>query len=94
VTGFDADHDYFEFSTALVGGNPIHFIGNGDAAPPLGQEATFDANGSAEARLANIGGLQVLQIDVNGDGQMTGNDMEIALQNLIHTLHDGNFLLV
>ena len=94
VTGFDADHDVFEFSSALAGGNPIHFIGNGDAAPPLGQEAAFDVNGSAEARLANIGGLQVLQIDLNGDGQINGNDMEIALPTLTHTLHDGNFLLV
>jgi len=36
----------------------------------------------------------VLQIDLNGDGQINGNDMEIALPTLTHTLHDGNFLLV
>jgi hypothetical protein len=94
VTGFDADHDAFEFFTALVGGQPVHFIGNGDAAPPLGEEAAFDANGSPEARLANIGGLQVLQIDLNGDGQINGSDMEIALPGLSHTLHDSNFMLV
>jgi Ca2+-binding RTX toxin-like protein len=94
VTGFDAGHDYFEFPSAMVGGTPIHFIGNGDAAPPLGQEVGFDGNGAVEARLASVGGLQVLQIDVNGNGQIDGNDMEIALPNLTHILNDTNFLLV
>jgi len=94
VTGFDASQDFFDFSSAIASVGAIHFIGSGDVAPAQGFEAHFDANGSAEARLANIGGIQVLQIDLNGDGQINAGDMEIALPGLTHTLHDGNFLLI
>jgi hypothetical protein len=89
VTGFDAGHDAFEFSSAVVSG-PIHFIGDGNGPIPLGGETAFDGNG-AEARLANVGGLTVLQVDTNGD--MTA-DIEVQLNGLVGPLHDGNFLLV
>jgi hypothetical protein len=56
----------------------------------LGGWADSSTGNGEEAHLADIGG----QIDVNGDGQIGSNDMEIQLVNLTGTLHDNNFLLV
>ena len=53
----------------------------------------FDGGEHSSAHLAVNGGQTTLQIDVNGDGQITSADMEIQLVNLTGTLHDGNFLL-
>ena len=55
--------------------------------------SAFHGGGVSEARLDVFGGVTTLQIDVNGDGQMSANDMSIELQNLATTLHSSNFLL-
>jgi hypothetical protein len=34
-----------------------------------------------------------LQIDVDGDGQMGANDIEVHLTNYAGTLHDSNFII-
>ena len=60
-----------------------HFVGT----------AGFDGGGLSEANLVNVGGVTVLQIDVDGDGQMTSHDMAIQLANLTGTLQDHNFML-
>ena len=57
---------------------------------------TFDGTAQApqsEARVDNSGGNATLQIDVNGDGVMDANDVEIHLTNYVGTLHDSNFIL-
>ena len=65
---------------------PIHFV----------DTAGFDgtaASPQSEARVDTTGGNATLQIDVNGDGVMDANDIEIHLTNYTGTLHDANFLL-
>jgi hypothetical protein len=46
---------------------------------------------NSKAGLDDFGGVTVQQIDVDGDGQMGGNDMEIALNNLNGPLGNWNF---
>ncbi len=86
ITNFDADHDTFKFD-GMMGANgfasAVHFVGT----------AGFDGGGLSEANLVNVGGVTVLQIDVDGDGQMTSHDMAIQLANLTGTLQDHNFML-
>jgi hypothetical protein len=54
----------------------------------------FAGSGQASAHLQNLApGDDLLQIDIDGDGQMTSNDMDISLTNLTGTLHNSNFLL-
>ena len=77
ITGFDASNDAFRFSGIAGLNAPISFVTN------------FGATLAPEARLQG----NLLQIDVNGDGQMTAVDMEIQLVNLTGTLSDLNFLL-
>ena len=48
-------------------------------------------SGGPEARFANIGGLDVVQIDTNGDGTA---DLEVQVNGLTGTLHDSNFFVV
>ncbi|MEH2565236.1 hypothetical protein V1289_004863 [Bradyrhizobium sp. AZCC 2289] len=91
ILNFNADSDTFTF-TGMSGSNgftgPIHFV----------DTAAFDGSvGSPhfEARLdAVMGGTATLQIDVNGDGVMDANDIEIHLTNYTGTLHDSNFLVI
>ena len=84
VTNFDVGSDSFTFN-GLGGANgfasEIHFVGTDGFG-----------GGQSEARLANSGGT--LQIDVDGNGLMDGNDMEIQLVTPIGTLTDSNFHLV
>jgi hypothetical protein len=103
VTGFDASQDHFVFDgmlqsgTNITGfrGGSIDFIGAGNGPIAMGGEAAFTGGGDqSEARLANIGGLLVVQIDVDGDGSMTVNDMEVQVTGLTGILNDSNFLLV
>lgn len=103
VTDFDANADQFVFigmnesETNVNGfrGGSIDFIGAGDGPIAVGGEVAFTGGGDqSEARLANIGGTMVLQIDVDGDAQMGGNDIEIQLVNHTGILSDSNFLLV
>ena len=56
--------------------------------------STVRATPHVEAMLTNIGGLNVLQIDVNGDGVIGAGDMEIVLNGLTGTLTDANFSVV
>ena len=86
-----------ESQTNVTGfrGGSIDFIGAGEGPIATGDEVVFTGGGDqSEARLANIGGLMVLQIDVDGDAQMGANDMEIQLVNHNGILSDSNFLLV
>jgi Ca2+-binding RTX toxin-like protein len=86
IINFDAAHDTFSFTgMGGAGGfaSAIHFVGT----------AGFDGGGQSEAHLVVNGPLTTLQIDVNGDGQMTSADVEIQLANLNGTLNDANFLL-
>jgi hypothetical protein len=65
---------------------PVHFV----------DTAAFDGSAGSphsEARVDQSGGNATLQIDVNGNGVMDGNDIEIHLANYTGTLHDQNFLL-
>ena len=90
VVNFDAGHDAFIFDHMTGGANgltgPITFVGSngfdGTAAAP-----------QSEARLDTVGGVTTLQIDVNGDGVMGANDIEIHLVNLTGTLTNSNFIL-
>jgi VCBS repeat-containing protein len=90
IFNFNAASDTFTF-TGMSGPNgftgPIHFV----------DTAAFDGSAGSphsEARLdAAAGGNATLQVDVNGDGVMDANDIEIHLTNYTGTLHDSNFLL-
>jgi hypothetical protein len=83
VTGFDADHDQFVFDgiAGMSSSQQVHFI----AGP------NFSNSGDPEAMLANIGGLDVVQVDTNGDGTA---DLEVQVNGLTGTLHDTNFFVV
>ena len=99
ITDFDAAEDLFIFQGMEGGtgfrGGPIDFIGAGNGPIAMGGEAPFSGGGdNSEARLANVGGFTVLQIDVDGDAVIGLNDMEIQLTNLTGPLGDGNFLLL
>jgi hypothetical protein len=103
VTSVDAGQDHFVFDGMLQSpsnitgfrGGSIDFIGAGNGPIPMGTEAAFTGGGDqSEARLVDAGGLLVLQIDVDADGAMTVNDMEIQLVGLTGILNDSNFLLV
>src|SRR5262249_2274543 len=62
---------------------PLHFIGT---------NAMFHGNGVSEARLDTTQGQPLVEIDVDGDGNMTANDMTIELDAMSGTLSDANFL--
>jgi Ca2+-binding RTX toxin-like protein len=88
VTGFDASTDRFDFSG--MAGGPNGFTGPVDF---LGIDVAFSGTAS-EARLASIEGISVLQVDVDGDGVMTADDIEVQMVNLVGgPLQDNNFLL-
>jgi Ca2+-binding RTX toxin-like protein len=87
VTNFDADHDKFVFD-GIGGPNGLRgtfeFLDSG----------SFTGGGdNSEAILTNIGGVDILQIDVDGDGVMTASDMEIQLNNWSGTLSNATFLV-
>jgi Ca2+-binding RTX toxin-like protein len=87
IINFDAAHDTFTFTGMNGAGgfaSAIHFVGT----------AGFDGGAQSEAHLVTNGGQTLLQIDVNGDGQITSADMEIQLFNQTGTLHEANFLLL
>jgi hypothetical protein len=89
VTNFDAANDLFVFDG--MSGGPTGFRGTFNFV----DTGPFTGGGdNSEARLADVGGLTVLQIDIDGDGTMGANDMEIGLANLTGTLHNNNFLLI
>nr|WP_311985852.1 hypothetical protein [Bradyrhizobium canariense] len=87
IVNFDAASDTFNFSgMAAQFTGSIHFM----------DTAAFDGSAGSphsEARVDQSGGNATLQIDVNGNGVMDGNDIEIHLANYTGTLHDQNFLL-
>ncbi|WP_340670738.1 VCBS domain-containing protein [Bradyrhizobium ottawaense] len=81
IHNFDADNDSFTFSGISVAGGHIEYVENA---------ALLGAN-QASAHLQNSGpGNDYLQIDIDGDGT---SDMDVSLQNVTGTLHNGNFLL-
>lgn len=82
ITNFDASQDKFVFDG--IGGmtTPVHYV----------DTAAFSGGGTAEARMENIGGQDILQVDGNGDGL---GDMWIQLVNVQNgPLHDTNFLVI
>jgi Ca2+-binding RTX toxin-like protein len=82
ITNFDAANDTFTFSGMSIAGDHIEFVDNGGAL--LG-------GNQASAHVVNNGpGNDQLQIDVDGNGI---SDMEVSLQNVAGTLHNGSFLL-
>src|SRR5438445_11369183 len=83
VTNFDANNDAFVFGPAVGLVTAINFI---DSNP-------FTNTGVSQARIDTSGPQPMLQIDVDGDGQMTVNDMIIELHNQMGVLHSLNFLL-
>ena len=85
VTNFDAANDAFVFGPGVgLQNNTISFVGSN----------AFDGGGVSEARLETSGGQTILQIDVDGDGAMTANDMVIELHNQTGgLLSNSNFLL-
>jgi VCBS repeat-containing protein len=89
IFNFNANQDNFQF-TNMTGPNgftgPVHFV---DTAAFGGSVATPQS----EARVDVTGPNATLQIDVNGDGVMGANDIEIHLTNYTGTLQDSNFLL-
>jgi hypothetical protein len=81
IHNFDAANDSFTFSGISVAGGHIEYVGSG---------AMLGGN-QASAQLLNIApGNDDLQIDIDGDGT---SDMEISMQNVTGTLHNGNFLV-
>ncbi|MBR0717279.1 VCBS domain-containing protein [Bradyrhizobium liaoningense] len=89
IDGFNAAQDFFVFDNSMVGaggftGNSVNFV---DSDP-------FTSTGQSQARLDNSGGQTMLQIDVNGDGNMDASDIEIHLTNNVGTITNGNFLFV
>jgi hypothetical protein len=89
IFNFDATKDTFTF-TNMTG--PNGFTGS----VQFMDTAAFDGSAGApnsEARVDTVGGNATLQIDVNGDGVMDSNDIEIHLVNYTGTLHNSNFLL-
>jgi hypothetical protein len=87
VEGFNAAQDLFEFDDGAHAGmaSAIHFIGG----------SNFSATGQTEAHLTNIGvGVDLLEIDADGDGVIGANDMTIELRSLVAPLTDANFLLI
>jgi VCBS repeat-containing protein len=89
IVNFDASTDSFTFS-GMNGANgftgPIHFI----------DTAAFDGTSGSpvsEARIDTSGPNALLQIDVDGDGLMGANDIEVHLNNYTGTLHDSNFIV-
>jgi hypothetical protein len=89
ILNFNANQDNFTF-TNMTGQNGfvglVHFM---DTAAFDGSAATPHS----EARVDQTGGNATLQIDVNGDGLMDANDIEIHLTNYTGMLHDANFIL-
>jgi hypothetical protein len=83
VTNFNAANDAFVFDAAVGLHGMISFIDSDE----------FAGNGVSQARLDTSGMQPMLQIDVDGDGQMTANDMLIELHNQTGVLHSSNFLL-
>lgn len=83
VVDFDATNDGFVFN-GMTGNfaSSIHFVGTDPLA----------GGGQSQAHLINGGTL--LQIDVDGDGLMGANDMEVQLVNQTGTLSDSNFHLI
>ena len=87
INGFDASADGFVFAgmqDSFTG--PIDYVGT----------AAFSGTPGAlhsQARLDLSGGQTTLQIDVDGNGLMTANDMEIHLLNLTNALNNSNFQL-
>ncbi|MBR0830454.1 VCBS domain-containing protein [Bradyrhizobium manausense] len=89
IDGFNAAQDFFVFDNSMVGaggftGSSVNFV---DSDP-------FTSTGQSQARLDNSGGQTMLQIDVNGDGNMDGSDIQIHLTNNVGTITNGNFLFV
>lgn len=85
IVNFDASRDNFTFTGANAA-TAIHYV----------DTAAFDGSvGSPrpEARVDQSGGNATLQIDVNGDGLMDSNDIDIHLTSYTGTLHDQNFML-
>jgi hypothetical protein len=83
VTDFDAANDMFMFDGI---GGPNGF----DGQITFLEVGSFSGTGGPEAMLSNGS----IQIDVDGDGVMTANDMEIQLNNLQGTLGSSNFFVV
>ena len=77
VTNFNAANDTFVLDNVAGLAGEVHFVSGG----------VF--TGSPEARLING---NVLQIDVDGDGQIGAGDMEITLNGLNGTLTSANFV--
>ena len=89
IVNFDANQDTFTFKNMT---GPNGFTGSVHFVDTAGFDGTAGSPHS-EARVDTTGGNATLQIDVNGDGVMDGNDIEIHLTHYIGTLHDSNFLL-
>ncbi|MBR1143698.1 tandem-95 repeat protein [Bradyrhizobium sp. AUGA SZCCT0431] len=81
VNDFNAANDAFVLDHVAGLAGQIHFVSNGAFS---GSPGDFHS----EARLFG----NVLQIDVDGDGQMGAADMEITLNGLSGTLTDANFV--
>lgn len=79
VSGFDASTDNFQFEGMNDFASAIVFVG----------EDAF-TGGTSQARLSG----STLQIDVDGDGNMTSADVEIQLVALTGTLQSSNFDIV
>jgi len=85
IISFDADHDTFTF-TGMNVATSIHFV----------DTAAFDGSAGSphsEARVSGSSTDAVLQIDLDGDGEMGANDVEVFLQGHTGTLHDQNFIV-
>ncbi|SDK25260.1 MULTISPECIES: VCBS domain-containing protein [Bradyrhizobium] len=83
VANFDVANDAFVFDH--VGGlaSGIHFVSSGILDGTL-------ANPQSEAILNG----NLLQIDVNGDGQISAGDMEVFINGINGTLTDANFVTI
>ena len=84
IVNFDATSDSFTFSGIDVHGGSIQYVGTNG----------FAGNNQASAHIEHFGaGNDLLQIDIDGDGQMTAADMQISLTDYTGTLSGSNFLI-
>ena len=83
ITNFDATADHFVFEGVSGFAGPINFVGTN----------AFSGNSTTPSTEARLEG-SFLQIDVDGDGQMTEADIQVNLINLNGQLTNNNFLIL
>ena len=91
IQNFNADVDQllFDDGASDLLATAINFIGSGTSA----DHPAFLQSGMPEARYVEQGGgVGVIEIDVDGDGTLSANDITIELRNFFGTLDSTDFV--